>query len=236
MIADQGRAWQDEAMSTVITVQGHFTAYYPAERATVRLAVAFDGGKRETVLASATAAVQTVTESVKRLHDPDAGPVTWWSSDRVRVWAERPWNNEGKQLAPVHHAAIALKVKFKDFDALADWLAEAATVPGVQVSGIDWALTEAKRTSVTTEVRSRAVKDAADKARVFAQAIGLGQVTATAIADPGMLGVSGDGAAPAPSMMRAAAFAAPPSGGASFDFTPEDIEVTASVDARFEAS
>lgn len=223
-------------MSTVITVQGHFTAYYPAERATVRLAVTFDGAKRETVLASATAAVQTVTESVKRLHDPDAGPVTWWSSDRVRVWAERPWNSEGKQLAPVHHAAIALKVKFKDFDALADWLAEAATVPGVQVSGIDWTLTEAKRTSVTTEVRSRAVKDAADKARVFAQAIGLGQVTATAIADPGMLGVSGDGAAPAPSMMRAAAFAAPPSGGASFDFTPEDIEVTASVDARFEAS
>jgi len=236
MIAQREDAWQDEAMSTVITVQGHFTAWYPAERATVRLAVGFDGAKRESVLASATAAVQTVTDSVKRLHDPDAGPVTWWSSDRVRVWAERPWNNEGKQLAPVHHAAISITVKFKDFDALADWLAEAATVPGVQVGGIDWALTEAKRTSVTTEVRSRAVKDAADKARVFAQAIGLAQVTATAIADPGMLGVSGDPGSPSPTMMRAAAFAAPPAGGASFDFTPEDIEVSASVDARFEAS
>lgn len=236
MIAEVGDAWQDGAMGTVITVQGHFAAWYPAERATVKLAVAFDGAKRETVLASATAAVQTVTGAVKKLHDPEAGPVTWWASDRIRVWAQRPWNNEGKQLAPVHHAAISVTVKFKDFDALADWLTEAATVPGVQVSGIEWALTDAKRTSVTAEVRSRAVKDAADKARVFAQAIGLSQVTASAIADPGMLGVSGEGAAPAPAMMRAAAFAAPPSGGASLDFTPEDIEVTASVDARFEAS
>ena len=222
-------------MSTVITVQGHFTAWYPAERATVRLSVAFDGARREEVLASASAAVQTVTDSVKALHDPDAGPVTWWSSDRIRVWAHRPWNNQGKQLAPVHNAAITISVKFKDFDALADWLAQVANVPGVQVNGIDWTLTEAKRTAVTTEVRSRAVRDAADKARVFAQAIGLGQITATAIADPGMLGVRGDGADPAPSMMRAAAFAAP-SPEAAFDFTPEDIEVSASVDARFEAS
>ncbi|MFT4028720.1 MAG: SIMPL domain-containing protein [Protaetiibacter sp.] len=222
-------------MGTVITVQGHFTAWYPAERAVVRLAVGFDGAKRAEVLASATSSVQTVIASVTKLHDPDTGPVTWFASDRIRVWAQRPWNNEGKQLAPVHHAAISITVKFKDFDALADWLAEAATVPGVQVNGVDWALTEAKRTSVTTEVRSRAVKDAADKARVFAQAIGLAHVTATAIADPGMLGVSGGPGAPAPAMMRAAAFAAPPAGGASLDFTPEDIEVSASVDARFEA-
>ena len=80
------------------------------------------------------------------------------------------------------------------------------------------------------------MKDASDKARVFAQAIGLGQVTAVAIADPGMLGVSGSGGAPAPMMMRAASMKMADSAGAPLDFTPEDIEVAASVDARFEAS
>lgn len=235
MIAEVADAWQDEAMGTVITVQGHFTAWYPAERATVQLTVGFDGARRATVLASASAAVATLTESVKALHDPDTGPVTWWASDRIRVWAHRPWNNEGKQLPPVHNAAIGVTVKFKDFDALADWLTEAATVPGVQVNNIEWALTEAKRTSVTTEVRSRAVKDAADKARIFAQAIGLGKVDAVAIADPGMLGVSGSGDSASP-MMRASAMKMADSSGAPLDFTPEDIEVSASVDARFEAS
>ncbi len=222
-------------MPTIITVQGSFTAWYPAERATARLTVSFDGAEREAVLASATRSVQTVTDSITALHDPDAGPVTWFSSDRIRVWAERPWNNEGKQLAPVHHAAIGVTAKFRDFDALADWLSEVANVPGVQVEGVEWALTDSQRTSVTSEVRSRAVKDAADKARVFAQAIGLAQVTAVAIADPGMLGVQGIGPSPAPMMMRAAAFKG---GGdaAPLAFTPEDIEVSASVDARFEAS
>jgi uncharacterized protein YggE len=228
-------AWQDERMPTIITVQGSFTAWYPAERATVRLAVAFDGAKRDGVLSAATQSVRTVTESIKALHDPDAGPVTWFSSDRIRVWAQRPWNQDGKQLAPVHHAAINVTVKFKDFDALAEWIGQVAAVAGVQVNGIEWALTEARRTSVTTEVRSRAVKDAADKARVFAQAIGLGQVNAVAIADPGMLGVSGSGPAPTPKMMRAAAMY-DGGGDAGLDFTPEDIEVSASVDARFEAS
>jgi len=222
-------------MPTVITVQGSFTAWYPAERATVRLTVAFDGAKRDTVLSAASRAVQTVTASITALHDPDAGPITWFSSDRIRVWAQRPWNNEGKQLAPVHHAAINVTAKFKDFDALAEWIGQIAAIDGVQVNGIDWTLTDARRTSVTTEVRSRAVKDAADKARVFAQAIGLGQVNAIAIADPGMLGVSGSGPAPAPMMMRAAAVHGGGGDGA-LDFTPEDIEVSASVDARFEAS
>jgi uncharacterized protein YggE len=222
-------------MPTVITVQGSFTAWYPAERATVRLTVAFDGAKRDTVLSAASRAVQTVTASITHLHDPDAGPVTWFSCDRIRVWAQRPWNNEGKQLAPVHHAAINVTAKFKDFDALAEWIGQIAGVDGVQVNGIDWTLTDARRTSVTTEVRSRAVKDAADKASVFAQAIGLGQVNAIAIADPGMLGVNGSGPAPAPMMMRAAAVHGG-GGEGSLDFTPEDIEVSASVDARFEAS
>ena len=52
MIAQTADAWQDERMPTVITVQGSFTAWYPAERATVRLAVAFDGAKRDGVLSA----------------------------------------------------------------------------------------------------------------------------------------------------------------------------------------
>ncbi|WP_255513547.1 SIMPL domain-containing protein [Homoserinibacter sp. GY 40078] len=223
-------------MSTEITVQGHFTAWIPAERATVSIVVGFDGPERSSVLSSVTAAVQTVTSSIAPLHDPQDGPVTWWSSDRIRVWAQRPWNTEGKQLAPVHHASIAVSVKFKDFDALAEWLTEAATVPGVQVSGIEWALTQARRTSVTTEVRSRAVKGAADKARVFAQAIGASDVRAVAISDPGMLGVRSTADTTSPATMRAAASTGSGGGDRVLDFTPEDIEVSVSVDARFEAS
>jgi len=87
-------------------------------------------------------------------------------------------------------------------------------------------------------VRTKAVQDAAAKALVYARAAGLTAVTATAIADPGLLG-SPDGspqpfggAPAAPRMFAAKAM----SDSAPLAFTPQELEVAAQVDARFAAS
>jgi uncharacterized protein YggE len=219
---------------TTISVQGSHSAWYPAERATVTIAVSFDGPSRQPVFKAASASLDAVRATVDRLHDASTGPITWWSANSVRVWSQRPWNNQGKQLETVHTAAFELTAKFKDFEALASWIEAVVAIPGTNVRSIDWALTEARQTSVLTEARSRAVKDAVSKATVYAQSIGLGSVTATAIADPGMLG---DGA-------RVAEQGFGKFGGmtrsqqqmgdwAPLALKPEDIEVTASVDARF---
>jgi len=156
----------------------------------------------------------------------------------VRVWSERPWNQDGKQLAPVFHAAIDFAAKFKDFEALARWVESAAGIDAVTVGSISWDLTDVTRTSATVEVRSRAVKDAVAKASVYAQSIGLGSVTAIALADPGMLGdPSSAGAMPAPPLMARsmkASFDAQ-GGGAQLALKPEEIQVASVVDARFTA-
>ena len=214
-----------------ISAQGHHTAWYTAERATVTVSISFDGPHRNPVFASATEALDAVRETVTPLYDAQRGPITHWSADTVRVWSERPWNTEGKQLDPVHHAALDLTAKFKDFEALATWIEQVVVIDGVNVSGIAWSLTEASHTSATTEVRSRAVKDAVAKASVYAQSIGLGSVTATAIADPGMLGDGPSG----PPMAMDRMMAKFSDGGSSLELKPEQIEVSASVDARFVA-
>lgn len=223
---------------TIITVQGEFSAWYPAERATVRASIQVDGPKRDSVFTSAVAASDSVRNSIEALFDKQAGPVTWWTSDSVRVWSDRPWNNEGKQLPLVYHAAVDFSAKFLDFDALSRWVEAAAAIEFVSIGSITWDLTDATRTSVTTEVRSRAVKDAVAKATVYAQSIGLGSVTAIALADPGMLGdPSTGGGAPAP-MMRAAMSmqALGGGGGPTLALKPEEIVVASIVDARFVAS
>ena len=221
---------------TVITVQGRFSAFYPAERATVEVSVHREAPKRQPAFAGTLAASETVRESIVALHDPAAGPVTWWASDNIQVWTEKPWNNEGKQLPPVFHARIGFTVKFNDFEALTKWIEAVSATDSVSVGQVSWALTEARTTGVTAEVRSRAVKDAVAKASVYAQSIGLGSVVAVAIADPGMLGdqVHGGGSAPEAASMRVAK-----AGGDSepaLSLKPEDIEVSAVVDARFIAS
>lgn len=235
MLADSRAAWQDEAMATQITVQGQYAARYAAERATAHLTVSFDAPDREQVVAQATAGAEAIADRIEALHDADAGPVVSWSSERPRVWSDRPWSNDGAQLPLVHHAQIDITAVFSQFDALADVLTDAVVQPGVQLGGIEWDLTRSTRTTALAEVRSRAVADATDKARVYAQAVGLGTVRAVAIADPGMLGTGGAGdGVPAPrmEMMMARAKA---DGGPGFAFAPEQIEVAAAVDARFEA-
>jgi uncharacterized protein len=223
---------------TIITVQGEYSAWYPAERATVSAAVHADGPKRDAVFARVVEASDAVRNLIESIHDKQAGPITRWSSDSVRVWSERPWNNDGKQLAPVFHAAVDFSAKFKDFEALARWVESAAGIDAVTVGAIGWDLTEATRTSATVEVRSRAVKDAVAKASVYAQSIGLGSVTAIALADPGMLGdpSGGNGNSPQPVFARGAMKAQFDGGGAQLALKPEDIAVASVVDARFVAT
>jgi len=225
-------------MTGLITVQGTHTAWFDAERATVHVSAAFDGAKRDEVFASATQAAADATALIQPLFDAAKGPVTWWSSDRVNVWSERPWNNDGKRLPLVYHATIGLQAKFDDFDALSRLIEQLAVMEGVNVGGIEWDLTDEKRTSVTDEVRREAVADAVQKASTYASAAGLGTPSVVAIADPGMLGDGGNGGGPIPAAYERMAFksqAMDASGGAALSLSPEQIQVSSSVDVRFSA-
>lgn len=221
---------------TILTVQGSATEWFEAERATLDLQVSHDGPKREPVVTATTTVGAQVTAALEELA---GGAVTRWSSDRIRVWSNRPWNNDGKQLAPVYYAALSATARFQDFDALAAFVERFAIVDGVQVSGITWELTEERRRTVTGDIQARAVRDATEKATVYARAAGFTTVQAVAIADPGMLGDGATGSPefgmPAPRGAAKAMFAMD-AGGSALTLTPDRIEVSARVDARFRAS
>lgn len=218
---------------TIITVHGEYELHHPAERGTVSLTVGFEGPDRSDVLDKVAELHSRVSDSVRSIADPTSGPVTWWSSDQVRVWGERPWNQEGKQLPIVFHGAAEFSVKFSDFSRLGAWLGEVSLWNGVTVGGVSWALTEARKQTLTQEARRRAVEHAVAKATVYATSLGLSTVRPIALSDPGMLGDSIQGA---PS--GGAAFARATSAGSSdaIALKPEDITIKAAVDARFAAS
>ena len=219
---------------TIITVRGEYSQWFPAERATVHVEVRHDGSTRADVFSAATDSAEVVRESITALSDPSSGPITWWSSGSVSVWWDRPWNNEGLQLEPVHHASVSFSVKFSDFDSLGTWLEHVAAIEGTVISGVSWDLTEATKASATAEVRSRSVKDAVDKATIFAHSIGLGTVTAVALADPGMLGdTSSNAVVEASGRMMKSSMMMADSSNPSLAFKPEEIEISSVVDARF---
>ncbi|MFJ9314882.1 SIMPL domain-containing protein [Pimelobacter simplex] len=224
-------------MPTEFTVRGSHTAFQRPERGTAQVTLGFEGPKMQPVYDRVVRDLDTVKRSVERLHNPEAGPVTWWSTKHIRTWANRPWNQDGKQLPLVHHASVGVDVKFRDFAALSAWVSEhVAGTEGFRLDGVVWALTESNRHDLERAVRTRAVQDAARRAQEYAEALGLGPVRPVAVADAGMLGEGitpmGGGGSAQFSRMAAAKDSA---GGHELELSPEDIEVSSEVDARFVA-
>ena len=179
--------------------------------------------------------LEAVKTSVARLKDGDQGAVTWWSAEQLRTWSNRPRNQDGTRLPLVHHASVGVEVKFRDFTALSRWVGEhVSNTEGFRISRVEWALTSKRRNDLAQKARTRAVRNAATRAQQYADALGLGKVTPVAIADAGMLGAGmnpdgGRGVA----HLRAGATAS--GRGPDVELVPEDIEVSAAVDARFTA-
>lgn len=213
-----------------ITVRGESETRITPEEAVARIAVRTEGHDRTDVMARATDAVSSLRADLTVRQD--SGQVREWSTGRLMVHAERPWNAEGTQLPLVHHASLEVSATFADLDAIADWLSAVAERDDIQVAGVDWLLTRATATATEAQVAAEAVRVALSRATAYAAAIGRTEITPIEIADVGLLRGGEAPSVPAPRMMKAA-FAMDAS--SSLTLEPADIVVSATVEARFSA-
>ncbi|MFE1644784.1 SIMPL domain-containing protein [Microbacterium sp. P01] len=218
----------------IITVRGEHETRVAPEEAVATISVKAEGTDRGAVVERIAAlAAPLRADLTARAED---GTIAEWSSQRATVWANRPWNNEGKQLALVHYASVEISATFQDFAALSWWVSDVAERDGVQVDGVQWRLSPATAKDTEADAAATAVRVAVDRATAYASAIGLTSVSPVEIADIGLLTRQAqDGGAPAPKMMRAMAMSSMDGVGPSVQFQPEDIVVSAGVEARFVA-
>lgn len=219
----------------IITVRGEHEARVAPEEGIARVSVRAEGPERGSVVERIAALAEPLrTELTER---QARGSVREWSSQRVAVWADRPWNAQGKRLALVHHASVEFTAVFTDFTALSWWVTEVAERDGLQVDGVVWRLTPETHRAAERDVAAHAVEVAVARATAYAEAIGLATVHPREIADLGLL-TRGHGeaeAVPTTAMeLRSAAFDSA-AGGPAVAFQPEEIVVTAAVEARFTA-
>jgi uncharacterized protein YggE len=220
----------------VITVRGEHETRVAPEEAVVHLSVRTEGPERGEVverMAQLAAPLRDELETRK-----DSGVVSEWSSQRVSVWANRPWNSEGKQLALVQYASVEISATFSDFASLSWWVSDVAERDGIQVDNVEWRLTRETARKTEAEVAASAVTVAVERATAYAGAIGLSSVTPLEIADVGLLNQR-DAGGGAPEMLRMAkasfAMDGAAGGGGGVELQPSDIVVTAAVEARFVA-
>lgn len=213
----------------IITVRGSAEAHLAPERAVAHVSASVDGPERAAVIERVAAVSAPVRDDLAARKA--AGTIDEWTAQRVAVWSERPWNGEGRQLDLVHHASVEITATFSDFAALSDWLNLLATRDALQVGAVDWQLTPETRARTEREVATAAVAVAVDRATAYAAAIGRANVVPLQIADLGLLESDAQ-----PRMMKASMMAMDAAGAPAVDFRPDDITVTAAVEARFTAS
>lgn len=210
----------------MIVVTGTSQREVPAERVTVRLRLAADGPDRDAVVAEVGTHHETTTAQIEQLQA--SGAVSWWSSDQLQAWGDRPWSTDGAQRPMVHHAGVEVRVRFVDFTALGQWLTETAAIEAVTVAGLTWELEDATRETVTAQVQTAAVHDAVTRATHYAAALGHERVEAIELTEPS------DRAQPGVMPMAYRDSARMAGGGApAFELRPEEVTVQASVTARF---
>ncbi len=214
----------------VISVSGKSSRKLPPEHAVVHVTVSSDGPERSSVLAQVAALSEPLRAELEAA--VTTGTVTAWTAERARIWSDRPWNDQGKQLPLVHHAQVPFTATYVDVAALSDWLNDIAQRDGISIGDITWDLTPDTRARVEREVATEAIGVAVERASAYAAALGLGTVTPTEVGD---VGLTGDGGA---KHARAAMFAhsaTEDSVGPGLDFQPGQITVNAAVEARFTA-
>jgi len=208
-----------------ITVRGSHSMMLPPQQATVYASVSADGPAPEPVLRVVAAVLAEVRASLSARHDTGAGPVTRYSVEQIHKGAHRPYNQDGRQLPLVHTASASVAATFTDFDDLAAWIEHAASMDGVGINHIQWALTDGDRLAAERRARQEAVRDARTRAQDYADALDLGSVEVRTVSDPG---------ASAPGrVMMARAMPAPDGGSFEISLRPEDVEVEAQVEATF---
>ncbi|MCK8477372.1 SIMPL domain-containing protein [Microbacterium aurugineum] len=213
-----------------VTVRGEHERRVAPERATIRVSVRSEGPERTVVV-----------EHVMRLADPvrrsiteraDAGSIVDWTSTRLSVRAERPWSNDGKRLAPVFYASVDFTATFAEASELSIWASDISPWDGVEVGGVEWHLTPETRTQVEQEVAAEAVGVAVTRAQAYAGALGLEQVTPIEIADAGLISMA-QGSAEAPLMKARGGIAFAADAGPVMEYEPDEIVISATVEARF---
>ncbi|MWV58012.1 SIMPL domain-containing protein [Rathayibacter sp. VKM Ac-2754] len=212
-----------------ITVAGTAQHFLPAERGTVRLEIRRESRSRSQALSEVTSVHTRVREEA--VAEQASGVATWWSADQVSVSTVRRYLKDSDVTQLFHVAAASVRVKYRDFEALGRWVASVSELPGVVVSGVDWDVTAAHRATAEREVRIAAVRDARERAAAYASALGFDEVRVLTLFEPGLrphTRIEGGSAL----MSRAAKFGGQEE---ALALKPEDIEVSASVSADFEA-
>lgn len=219
-----------------ITVTGHAERSVPPNRGVVHLNIEFDAATRAEAADAAISSTAALTQLIGSLEKDAGRPLRRWSLDQIQHSRYRPYHPQGKKLPWNYRSTATAAVTFREFEAVASFVDRASAIEGVNVTHLEWKLTDKAHTQALSRVRDLAVQEALAKAKGYTRSLGCKRIEAVALADPGMLN-TGQRPDFGPPVMRAMAASAPvhDADSPTVELRPEPLRIRADVEARFEA-
>lgn len=256
----QGQTSFQETMEPLkIRITGESSIARLAEQGVLRLTVTSEGPELATVSTEVISRSNTLTELFKTLYpkaDDDTATadaaVTKFASTFLRTRSYTPRDKDKQPLPKVYQASMALGIVFRDITKLSQVVGQLVTYSNVCINSIDWSLTKATQDALYSRVRREAIRNAVNKANDYAREVGrevypvdIMESGGSAVVQQHARGSSfGFGAQHRLYTMREVGG----SGGfvgltpshapglfETLDLSPPDIQVTASVNAKFQS-
>lgn len=175
-----------------IYVDGKGTVFRSAERAYLRLSISASGIDQAQAFHDTQNTVIALTNSIRalatktadgRLH-PDAAITAFTVTPLSTMTSyQRDMHlREVKELPRHHTVSASAEVIFRDMDQLSNITNQLAVMPHVSILGAEWRLTDVTQAEIECEARSKAIKDAVQKAQDYAAVVGR-QIIAVEIRD-----------------------------------------------------
>ncbi len=217
-------------MPTTIIVKEEAIHYESPERATLHINIELTGYDRERIHEQVSDVLRSLRNDIEQMHDSQNGPITWYAISGANTWSWK--HQDGVKFTE----RVEVKVKFSNFTTLGEWLNSILSTDGIRLNTINWTLTERRKTELELQLRQKAVQLAREKAEQYASAVNLHVSAAKTIADAGLLGANRQNGASGSSVAASRTSNASVGGASGTDgyrFTPEDVLVTASIEAEF---
>lgn len=213
----------------IITVAGTHAVRRAPDLARLNLAAQAKESTAAAALDAASGAANEIAGVLRTL--TKEGTVSGWTLEPVTTNSWTETDGRGRPRGEVFEATASLTADFTSPQALAAFAAAVGRRQGIRLQWTEWRLSDDTRDCADEEVLGGAIAQARRRAEIMARAAGHAGVELVELSDPGMAS-----AVPmAANLWSMKAYgAADESAGEAVDVTPRDLEISATVQARFE--
>ncbi|KAJ5970612.1 uncharacterized protein N7479_000530 [Penicillium vulpinum] len=179
-----------------IKVCGESSITRLAEEGALRLTVESEGSDLDSVSKEVISRSNELSELFKALSPKTNtgtatanAAVTKFASTFLRTRNYTPYDKDNKLLPKVYQASMSLSIVFRDITKLSQVVGQLVAYSNVEISSIDWSLSEATQKTLRSQMRREAIRDAVTKANDYAEEVGR-QVYPVEIVDGGQSAVT----------------------------------------------